>query len=137
MPLLLSALSLLVLVGGPAPDWQRAWVAESFICAACSPEDRQWLTARLGQTVLLAPDRFLNPFYEDCTSGADYSDLMPRSRAEALRHFRGVTVVAERPISGLVRCASASGPPNIVARLLIEGDRALLLHESGAVLQLR
>jgi hypothetical protein len=40
------------------------------------------------------------------------------------------------PLAGAVRCADRAGPPNTVARVVIDGARAFILHESGAVLRL-
>jgi hypothetical protein len=142
------ALCLAALVGSLAglpacaqtPAWQRAWTVHAFDCATCSAEDRAWLKARVGQQVVMARDRFLNPLYEDCPAGADYSDLLSRSPAEAAKLLgtgKLPVLQSARPLAGEVRCQQPSGPPNVVARIVIDGQRAFLLHESGAVLRLR
>jgi hypothetical protein len=42
------------------------------------------------------------------------------------------------PWVGAVACSPPQGHPgNVVARMVIDGDRAYLLHESGAVISLR
>lgn len=140
---LASALALMI-AGVPAcaqpPAWQRDWTVHGFDCPACSAEDRAWLQARVGQVVSIAPGRFLNPLYENCDKGVDYSDVRARTPAEA-RDFLGrgrlASLGAAAPLAGLVRCAESAGPPNVVARVVIDGARAYLLHESGAVVVLR
>lgn len=140
----LKAAAVLVLAAASAcaqgPVWQRTWTVHGFDCPQCNPADRAWLTARAGQTITLAPDRFTNPLYEDCTSGPDYTDIRPRGKTEVLDFLgprRLPALVSARPLAGLVRCAQPVGPPNVVARLVIDGHRAYLLHESGAIVELR
>ena len=123
-----------------ALEWQRAWTLHDFDCPACGAEDRAWLTARLGQVVTFGATRFLNPLYEDCPASVDYGALRRRSPAAAaalLGPGRLPPLVTPSPLAGSVRCAEADGPANTVARVVIDGPRAYLLHESGAVLHLR
>ncbi len=142
--LALLGLAWWVMLGASAcaqgPVWQRSWAFQSFDCPSCSAEDRSWLQSRIGQVVVIAPERFLNPLYEDCSTGADYSDIRLRSAEEA-RQFLGRNrlppLAAAAPLAGQVRCRLPSGPPNVVARIVIDGKRAFLLHETGAVLMLR
>lgn len=123
-----------------APDWQRAWTFYAFDCPACGAQDRAWLTARLGQVVTFGATSFLNPLYEDCAAGVDYSALRRRNPAEAAALLGPAPLPplkTAEPLAGAIGCAEASGPANTVARVVIDGTRAYLLHESGAVLRLR
>ncbi len=126
-------------MGDPTPAWQRAWTMDGFDCARCSHEDRAWLEARRGQRVVFGPTAFTNPFYESCPEGVDYADIRPRPVAEA-RAFLGAGALLPlteiSPLAGTVRCADRAGPPSTVARVVLDGARAFLLHESGAVLHL-
>lgn len=140
----LLTLALLALTAGCAtartPEWQRAWRVEGFECPRCDAEQRAWLAARRGEVVAIAPDRFTNPLYEGCPAGVDYADIRPRSPAEAgafLGPGRLPPLRSAAPLAGLVRCAAPSGPPNTLARIVIDGTDAFLLHESGAVVTLR
>ncbi len=122
------------------PSWQRSWTVSAFDCPACSPEDRAWLQARLGEVVTIEPSRFLNPLYESCPSGPDYSDIRPRDRGAAMGFLGSARLpetVADAPLAGSIRCAEPSGPPNTAARIVIDGQRAFMLHESGAIIELR
>ncbi|MBL6077042.1 hypothetical protein JMJ56_03425 [Belnapia sp. T18] len=121
------------------PGWQRTWRVAGIDCPRCSPADRAWLAARQAERVVFGRDAFTNPFYEDCPQGVDYADLRPRPATEA-RGFLGAgrlpALGDAMPLAGAVRCADRAGPPNTVARVVIDGPRAYLLHESGAVLRL-
>jgi hypothetical protein len=124
----------------PAPEWQRAWIFDGFDCPRCSPDDRAWLVARHGQQVVFGPTSFINPLYEDCPAGVDYADLRPRSAPEIQNYFgkkRLPAMISPSPVAGRIQCAQPSEPPNTVARVVLDGPRGFLLHESGAVLRLR
>ena len=141
----LASLSLCVaILAFPAcaqmPAWQRAWTLQSYDCPQCSPQDRDFLHSQLGGKVLLLPEKFSNPTYEGCLDLPDYRDIRPRSPVDARQYLgngRLPALSAGEPLAGLVRCRDVSGTPNVVARIVIDGQRAFLLHESGAVLNLR
>lgn len=140
LPALLSCAVSLPSLGEPPPAWQRAWTLESYECPRCSREDRAWLEARRQQQIVLGASSFVNPFYETCATGADYTDIRPRSRAEVRTFLGGPPLMSlgeATPLAGTVRCVDPSGTPNTVARIVIDGASAFLLHESGAVLRLR
>lgn len=123
-----------------APPWQRAWVVESFDCPACSVEDKALLHGYLGEKVVISTKAFINPTYETCPVGPDYSDIQVRDPGNARQYLgrdRLPALSSDKPLAGQVRCAEAHGPPNVVARIVIDGRSAFLIHETGAVLKLR
>jgi hypothetical protein len=140
---LLVAASLITLssaaMGESTPVWQRAWVMDGFDCAYCSREERTILDKMRGQSVVFGTTAFTNPFYESCPVGVDYGDIRPRSAAEA-RALLGSgslpPLIEASPLAGLIRCADRAGPPNTIARVVIDGTNAFVLHESGAILHL-
>lgn len=127
--------------GEPPPAWQRAWTLDGFSCPGCGKEDRTWLRESRGKQIVFGPKDFSNPFYESCAKAADYADIRPRSPAEArdlVVPFQVPALKSPKPLAGRVRCDDVPGRlPNTVALVIIDGDRAYIPHESGALLILR
>lgn len=128
-------------VAQQAPSWQRTWTLDGFTCSTCSKDDRAWLQESRGKAIVFGPKDFSNPFYESCAGAADYAEIRPRSAAEArelVAPFRVPALKSARPLAGRVRCDDVPGRiPNTVALVIIDGDRAYIPHESGALLILR
>lgn len=127
--------------GADSPPWQRAWTLDAFSCSACSKGDLAWLQDYRGKQIVLGPKDFTNPLYESCSNAADYADIRPRSVADARRlvePYRVPTLKSAMPLAGRIRCDDVPGRlPNTVALIIIDGDRAYIPHESGALLHLR
>jgi hypothetical protein len=117
--------------------WQRTWTFVAVTCTSCAPPDIAALKSQLGAKLILSPDTIRNPFYQDCMADADYDDIRPRPAA-AVRGFLGKSRLpnlrAATPLAGRLRCATTSGPPNVIGKIVIDTDRAYLLDESGAIL---
>jgi len=126
--------------GGPEPAvWQRQWKLSAVTCPTCTPSGLATLRARQGTKVVLSLHSISNPFYQDCPSGADYTDIRPRAPREAATYL-GQKVEHLRtsaPLAGLLRCAEGDGPSNVIGKIIIDGDHAYLADESGAILELR
>lgn len=121
-----------------APAWQRVWTVARVICPSCDTATRAALEKDVGARITIARDRFLNPLYESCPRGVDYSALRPADAAAAKAAMPGLPpIAAERVISGTVGCALASGPPNTIARFVFDGPTGYYLFEGGAILELR
>ncbi len=136
---LLFAASCLVSCGiaTAKPAWQRVWTVTRIICPHCTSATRTTLQDDIGTKISIAPNRFINPLYESCRTGVDYSKMQNTTAAIAQASMPNLPPLhAGFVTSGTIGCALPNGPPNIIARFVFDGTTGYYLYEGGAVLQL-
>ena len=122
-----------------AEPWQRTWTVDRVICPTCNARTLAGINQAVGQKIIVAADRFINPLYTNCEKGADYSDIQPRPADVAARLMVPGTMPATSPsvLAGAVKCARESGPGNTVARVVFDGATGYYLFEEGAIIVLK
>jgi hypothetical protein len=122
-----------------AEPWQRTWIVERVVCPTCDARTLAGINQAVGQKIVVAADRFINPLYTSCEKGADYSDIQPRPADVAARLMLPGTLPATSAsvLAGAVKCARESGPGNTVARVVFDGAAGYYLFEAGAIIVLK
>lgn len=116
------------------PYWERTWTVTRILCGRCSTRDRAAFQEYVGAQIMFAPDRFINPTYEDCLKGVDYSDIIVRSDSYAEETIPGLSGLGhDRLLGGMVGCDIGESVPNAVAWFIFDGDTAYYLFEGGAI----
>ena len=123
-----------------AEPWQRTWTIDRVICLTCDARTLAGINQAVGQQIVVAADRFINPLYTSCEKGADYSDIQRRPADVAARlMLPGTLPATSGPVvlAGAVKCARPSGPGNTVARVVFDGAAGYYLFEEGAIIVLK